>query len=141
MREKRTRKIYDVHAKVYDLTFGPLVEKRIKRAVRQLQVREGDFILDLGVGTGQSLQWYPVDRGTVIGVDLSAGMLDKAAKKVSEKNLDRVRLVQTDALRLPFADNSFDHIFTSHTISVVSDPVAVVREMQRVAKPVRGWWS
>jgi len=41
----------------------------------------------------------------------------------------------TDALRLPFADDSFDHVFISHVISVVSDPARLVREAQRVAKP------
>ena len=42
--------------------------------------------------------------------------------------------VQANALELPFADNTFDTIFTSHVISVVSDPVKLIREAQRVAK-------
>jgi phosphatidylethanolamine/phosphatidyl-N-methylethanolamine N-methyltransferase len=36
---------------------------------------------------------------------------------------------------LPFAEDTFDHVFISHVISVVSDPVQLVREAQRVAKP------
>jgi len=44
-------------------------------------------------------------------------------------------VIQGNALELPFADNSFDHIFISHVISVVSDPCSLVREAQRVAKP------
>jgi phosphatidylethanolamine/phosphatidyl-N-methylethanolamine N-methyltransferase len=46
-----------------------------------------------------------------------------------------IGLVQGNALHLPFAENSFDHVFISHVISVVSDPVAVIKEMQRVTKP------
>jgi phosphatidylethanolamine/phosphatidyl-N-methylethanolamine N-methyltransferase len=42
---------------------------------------------------------------------------------------------QADAMRLPFADSTFDHIFISHVISVVSDPYRLVAEAQRVAKP------
>jgi phosphatidylethanolamine/phosphatidyl-N-methylethanolamine N-methyltransferase len=42
---------------------------------------------------------------------------------------------QANALGLPFADNSFDHVFISHVISVVSDPYKLVQEAQRVAKP------
>ena len=38
-------------------------------------------------------------------------------------------------MQLPFADNTFDHVFISHVISVVSDPYRLVREAQRVAKP------
>jgi phosphatidylethanolamine/phosphatidyl-N-methylethanolamine N-methyltransferase len=41
---------------------------------------------------------------------------------------------QANALELPFADSTFDHVFISHVISVVSDAVQLVREAQRVAK-------
>lgn len=134
MRETSTRKIYDGHAKIYDATFGRLVHKRIRRAIQQLKIQEHDLVLDLGVGTGNALNFYP-DAGTVVGVDLSFGMLEKAQLKIDENGWQRFRLVQCDALKLPFADNSFDHCFTSHVISVVSDPVACIREMQRVTKP------
>lgn len=134
MRETSTRRIYDSHAKVYDATFGRLVHKRIRRAIEQLKIGAADFVLDLGVGTGNALHFYP-DAGTVVGVDISRGMLEKAREKIEGNGWHRFRLAQCDALKLPFADHSFDHIFTSHVISVVSDPVACIREMQRVAKP------
>jgi len=38
-------------------------------------------------------------------------------------------------MKLPFGDNTFDHVFISHVISVVSDPYKLVMEAQRVAKP------
>jgi phosphatidylethanolamine/phosphatidyl-N-methylethanolamine N-methyltransferase len=134
MRERSTKRIYDKQSKVYDLTFGRLVKKRIGRAIQQFDIRAGDMVLDLGVGTGNSLGFYP-GIGTIVGIDLSYGMLEKASDKLVEDGQANVGLVQGNALQMPFADNSFDHIFISHVISVVSDPVAVVREMQRVAKP------
>jgi phosphatidylethanolamine/phosphatidyl-N-methylethanolamine N-methyltransferase len=134
MRETSTQRIYDAHSKVYDITFGKLVHKRIRRAIQQLKVGPTDFVLDLGIGTGNALSLYP-QAGTVVGVDLSAGMLGKAQEKIDENAWPHIRLVQCDALKLPFADNSFDHCFTSHVISVVSDPVTCIREMQRVTKP------
>lgn len=133
MRERSTKKIYDKQSKVYDLTFGKLVEKRVKRAIEQLDIKQEDLVLDLGVGTGNSLRYYP-GRGNVVGIDLSFGMLEKASTKVSDTGQKNVALVQGNALHLPFADDSFDHVFISHVISVVSDPVAVLREMQRVTK-------
>ena len=42
---------------------------------------------------------------------------------------------QADAMRLPFADDTFDHVFMSHVISVVSDPYKLIQEAQRVARP------
>ena len=134
MRERSTKKIYDVQSKVYDHTFGKLVKKRIVRAIQQFDIKSGDLVLDLGVGTGNSLRLYG-DVGTVIGIDLSAGMLDKAKDKIDDDGKTNIDLVQGNALHLPFADDSFDHVFISHVISVVSDPIAVLREMQRVTKP------
>jgi phosphatidylethanolamine/phosphatidyl-N-methylethanolamine N-methyltransferase len=99
-----------------------------------MDISETDFVLDLGIGTGQSLNFYP-RRGHIVGVDLSAGMLREARKKIREQSLSHASVFQANALQLPFADNSFDHVFISHVISVVSDPYKLVREAQRVAKP------
>ena len=92
-------------------------------------------MLDLGIGTGASLNYYP-DRGRIIGVDLSAGMLREARKKIRERHMERTILFQANALELPFGDNTFDTIVVSHVISVVSDPAKVVREA-RAASPSR----
>src|SRR5205085_12601322 len=70
-----------------------------------------------------------------IGIDLSSGMLREARKKIATRQMDRASVFQADALHLPFADSSFDHVFISHVISVVSDPYRLIQEAQRVAKP------
>jgi len=134
MQEATTRSIYDFHSFFYDATFGRLVRRRIERAISHMDVREGDLVLDVGIGTGVSLNYYG-RRGTIVGVDLSGGMLREALKKVRQRNLSNVHLFQADALHMPFADDTFDHVFISHVISVVSDPCQLVREAQRVAKP------
>lgn len=134
MQEANTKKIYDIHSMFYDATFGRLVKRRIERAINHMNVQPDDTTLDLGIGTGVSLNFYPTDRGRVIGVDLSAGMLREARKKIRERGLDNMFVFQANALELPFADSTFDHVFISHVISVVSDPVQLVREAQRVAK-------
>lgn len=135
MQETSTRKIYDVHSMFYDATFGRLVKRRIERAINHMNIADTDLILDLGIGTGVSLNFYPADRGRIVGVDLSAGMLREARKKIRERKLERASVFQANALQLPFADDTFDHVFISHVISVVSDPYMLVREAQRVARP------
>jgi phosphatidylethanolamine/phosphatidyl-N-methylethanolamine N-methyltransferase len=134
MQEASTQKIYDVQSVFYDATFGRLVKRRIERAIEHMNISASDTVLDLGIGTGASLNYYP-DFGRIIGVDLSAGMLRECRKKMRERGLNRAVVFQADALKLPFADDSFDHVFISHVISVVSDPAELVREAQRVAKP------
>ena len=135
MQESSTKKIYDIHSVFYDATFGRLVRRRIARAISHMNLRPDDRVLDLGIGTGVSLNFYPLDRGRVVGIDLSSGMLREARKKIREQGRDNASVFQADAMRLPFADNSFDHVFISHVISVVSDPCRLVQEAQRVAKP------
>src|SRR4051794_9252811 len=135
MQEASTRKIYDVHATFYAAPSGRLARRRIARAVSHMPIRPSDLILDLGIGTGVSLDYYPTDRGRVIGVDLSSGMLRKAREKIRERGLHNAAVFQADAMCLPFADDSFDHVFMSHVISVVSDPYKLIQEAQRVARP------
>jgi len=133
MQEASTRKIYDIHSAFYDATFGRLVRRHIARAISHMNISDSDRVLDLGIGTGASLEYYP-PRGQIIGVDLSSGMLREARKKIALRGMDNAVVFQADAMRLPFADSSFDHVFISHVISVVSDPYRLVREAQRVAR-------
>jgi phosphatidylethanolamine/phosphatidyl-N-methylethanolamine N-methyltransferase len=137
MREASTRKIYDVHSGFYDATFGRLVRRRIGRAIEHMNIGAGDRVLDLGIGTGASLEFYPADRGQIVGVDLSAGMLRECRKKIAARGGlgGRAVVFQADAMNLPFADDTFDHVFISHVITVVSDPFRLIRQAQRVAKP------
>jgi phosphatidylethanolamine/phosphatidyl-N-methylethanolamine N-methyltransferase len=134
MQESSTKVIYDIHSAFYDATFGRLVKRRIAQAIGHMNIADTDRVLDLGIGTGVSLNYYP-KKGRIVGVDLSAGMLRECRKKIAERGLDHATVFQGDAMKLPFEDDTFDHIFISHVISVVSDPYRLVREAQRVAKP------
>ena len=134
MREESTKKQYDGWAWFYDHTFGALVARRQKRALEQVRAKPGDRVLDLGVGTGMTLPHYPKDV-SVVGVDLSLGMLKKAAIKINDNGLHHCSLIQTDAMLPPFADESFDHVVITHVISVVSEPHKLLQWAQRLVKP------
>ena len=134
MQEHSTKQIYDLHSSFYDATFGRLVRKRIAKAIGHMNIGERDAVLDLGIGTGASLAYYP-QQGRIYGVDLSSGMLRECRKKIAQRNMTHATVFQADAMKLPFGDDTFDHVFISHVISVVSDPYKLVIEAQRVAKP------
>lgn len=134
MRESFTIKQYDVWSWFYDHTFGALVRKRQRRAVDQLRPKPGDRILDLGVGTGMTLRHYP--KGVnVVGVDLSMGMLKKAARKRDQLGMKNCDLIQCDAMMPPFAFESFDHVLITHVISVVSNPPLLLEWAGKLVKP------
>ncbi len=134
MREPVTSKTYDCWSWFYDRTFGALVRNRQVKAVHQLRANAGSRVLDIGVGTGMLLPLYPRDV-TVVGMDLSGGMLAKAAAKRDELSLEHCHLVRADAMLPPFAPSSFDQIVITHTISVVSDPGKLVRWAAQLLKP------
>jgi phosphatidylethanolamine/phosphatidyl-N-methylethanolamine N-methyltransferase len=97
-------------------------------------IKPGDRILEVGVGTGINAPLYP-RHCHVTGIDFSVKMLAKAHERVERKGISNVRLLEMDAANLSFPDNSFDIVYAPYVISVVSDPVRVVREMHRVCKP------
>src|SRR5207253_980824 len=100
MQESSTKRIYDIHSIFYDATFGRLVRRRIARAISHMNIGERDRVLDLGIGTGVSLNYYPA-RGKVVGIDLSSGMLREARKKIREQGRTNAAVFQADAMRLP----------------------------------------
>jgi SAM-dependent methyltransferase len=76
---------------------------------------------------------------TVVGLDLSAGML-RQALAAGERTGVRPPLVQADALALPFADASFDIVCTAFgAIPFVDDSAAAMREVYRVLAPAGRW--
>src|ERR1700722_13152863 len=97
MQEASTRKIYDVQSVFYDATFGRLVRRRIERAIQHMNINDTDTALDLGIGTGVSLDFYP-NTGRIFGIDLSAGMLRECRKKIRLRGLTSATVFQADAL-------------------------------------------
>ena len=63
-------------------------------------------ILDVAIGTGYISRYL---RGDVVGLDASAGMLQQARRRLPNANF-----MLSDALKIPFADQSFDRVFTAH---------------------------
>ena len=127
-------RVYDKIAKVYDLTFGPTLHPGRLIALERMEIKPGDKVLEVGVGTGINVSLYP-QHCQVTGIDFSALMLEKAHERVVKKGVTNVRLQVMDAANLTFADDTFDIVYAPYVISVVSDPVRVVNEMRRVCKP------
>jgi phosphatidylethanolamine/phosphatidyl-N-methylethanolamine N-methyltransferase len=126
-------RVYDHLSAVYDIAFGPALQKGRRRAVAVMGETAGRRILEVGVGTGLNLSLY--QPGTdVTGIDFSPQMLDRAEARAAREGLNP-RLFEMDAADLRFPDDSFDYVYAPYLISVVPDPVEVLREMQRVCRP------
>lgn len=134
MRERTTRRIYNVQSYFYDRLLANMLRRRQGNAIRRMKIGPGETVLDIGIGTGVSLELYPQDC-RVVGIDISEGMLGKAQERIRSGRWDGASLVLADAMFMPFADNTFDHILISHVITVVSDPIRLVENIKRVGKP------
>jgi phosphatidylethanolamine/phosphatidyl-N-methylethanolamine N-methyltransferase len=126
-------RVYEKLANVYDLVFGPTLHPGRLVAIERMGIRPNDRVLEVGVGTGINTSLYP-SNCQVTGIDLSSSMLEKARERVKRERLRNVRLLEMDAASLTFADDSFDIVYAPYLVSVVPDPVKVVREMHRVTK-------
>ena len=117
----------------YDYFFGPTLHAGRLESMSRLPISPGDDVLEVGVGTGINALLYPKDC-RVTGIDFSAPMLQKATRRLDQNDVRNVGLCKMDAADLDFEDESFDLVYAPYVISVVPDPVKVVREMYRVCR-------
>jgi 2-polyprenyl-3-methyl-5-hydroxy-6-metoxy-1,4-benzoquinol methylase len=98
-------------------------------------VGPGETVLDAGCGEGV-LSWYLAERGAkVTAMDISRPNLENAKKFLEKKGVsDNVTLVLGDAEHLPFADESFDWVISSHVLEHLPDFDKGLSEIRRVAK-------
>jgi SAM-dependent methyltransferase len=102
-------------------------------------LRHGDLtgrerVVDIGCGTCRyTIHVHRALGRPVVGLDLSAGMLEKASEKVAEGH--DIRLVRGDAQRLPFRDGSFEAAILILVVHHIEDLPAMARELVRVLAP------
>ncbi|MBB6346668.1 demethylmenaquinone methyltransferase [Nonomuraea muscovyensis] len=130
----RTARRYDLVNDVISLGQVRLWRKAVAAAV---DAGPGEVVLDLGAGTGTSTDAFTTLGARAIASDFSLGMLRTGVRRHGGNALSGpgVPFVAGDAMRLPFADDSFDAVTISVALRNVHDTGQALREMLRVAKP------
>jgi SAM-dependent methyltransferase len=100
----------------------------------RLGVRRGDRLLDMGAGGGRHAFEAAKRGAAVTALDADAGEL-KDAKAVLDELGHGGACVNGDALRLPFADATFDRVIAAEVLEHVPADVAAMRELARVLRP------
>ena len=124
---------YNRIAPVYDQCEW-LMEYRVRNWRRDLWERiDGRHILEVGVGTGKNIRFYPRGRD-ITAIDFSEKMLDQARSKARRLRA-KVDFRVADVQHLPYPEGSFDVAVASFVFCSVPDPVQGLREVRRVLKP------
>jgi len=101
-------------------------------------LKEGETVLDLGCGAGFDcfLAANKVGKeGKVIGVDMTAEMVEKARENAQESNYENVEFRLGEIESIPAADNAVDVVISNCVINLSPDKKRVFREAFRVLKP------
>jgi ubiquinone/menaquinone biosynthesis C-methylase UbiE len=109
-------------------------EKRYYPWRKQLwELVEGTEILEVGVGTGKNMPFYPVGI-RMTAIDLTPGMLERARQRAIDLKLHIVLKIG-DVQAFEFPDSTFDAIVGTFVFCSVPDPVLGLKELARVLKP------
>ncbi|UNI13282.1 hypothetical protein JDV02_000039 [Purpureocillium takamizusanense] len=97
-------------------------------------------VLDIGCGPGTITVDLAalVPQGHVTGLERAGDVLEKARALAAERGVANIDFVVGDANALDFPDGSFDVVFCHQVLQHVKDPVGILREMRRVARPGSG---
>ncbi len=119
---------FDRAAAFYDETRGGERRGRLSAEAMTPLFANAGLTLEIGVGTGVVGAALQAAGRRVVGVDISAQMLERAKGR-------KVAVVRADGVALPFASGSLDDAYSVWVLQLVADQAAVLREIVRVLRP------
>ena len=108
-----------------------------KMAVRALNLKPGDFVVEIGCGTGLNFRFLREAVGAggkIVGVDLSADMLSAASERIQRNNWTNIELVQGDAATYQFPP-AVDGILSTFAITLIPQFDQVIQNGAKVLAP------
>ena len=129
-----TRERYERISGIYDRMEG-MMERRFRPWREKVwQFAHGPRILEVGVGTGKNIEFWPRDT-KIAAIDLTPGMLEIARQRA--KKLKRLGddLFLADVQHLDLPSGIFDTVVATFVFCSVPDPVQGLRELARVVRP------
>ncbi|MFD2566541.1 bifunctional demethylmenaquinone methyltransferase/2-methoxy-6-polyprenyl-1,4-benzoquinol methylase UbiE [Pseudotenacibaculum haliotis] len=118
------------------ISFGIDVSWR-KKVVKIISRNNPKQILDIATGTGDlALMMSQLNPDRIVGLDISAGMLEVGKQKIAKANLsDQIKMIVGDSEDIPFEDNTFDAITVSFGVRNFANLDKGLTEIRRVLKP------
>lgn len=114
---------------LYSLVFLGRESTFRRRSIAALDLDAGDRVLELGCGPGnsfESLRTAVGEDGTVVGVDYSRGMVERAADRIAAAGWENVHVIQGDAAMPGVGAATVDAVYAAMSLSAMPDPTTVV---------------
>jgi demethylmenaquinone methyltransferase/2-methoxy-6-polyprenyl-1,4-benzoquinol methylase len=140
-KKEQVAQMFDTISGNYDglnrvISFGIDVKWR-KKVLKLVADTDPDTILDIATGTGDlALLMTQTNATKIIGLDISAGMLDVGRQKITARNLDlKIEMVLGDSENIPYDDATFDAITVAFGVRNFETLDKGLAEILRVLKP------
>ncbi|MCL1631832.1 demethylmenaquinone methyltransferase [Sporolactobacillus sp. CPB3-1] len=143
--EEKREKVHQVFQSIYKKydSMNSLISFNRHKAWRRkadalVAARKGEQVIDVCCGTGDwslSLAAAVGPGGKVVGLDFSDNMLKIAEMKKKVRQYDNIKLVNGDAMAIPYEDASFDRATIGFGLRNVPDYLTVLKEIYRVLRP------
>jgi demethylmenaquinone methyltransferase/2-methoxy-6-polyprenyl-1,4-benzoquinol methylase len=140
-KKEQVATMFDNISKEYDglnrvISFGIDVSWR-KKVTKIVSRNNPKQILDIATGTGDlALMMSQLNPDKIVGLDISAGMLEVGKQKIAKANLsDTIEMVVGDSENMPFEDDTFDAITVSFGVRNFANLDKGLKEIKRVLKP------
>jgi len=140
-KKEQVAQMFDTISPNYDglnrvISFGTDIKWR-KKVLSLVKEKNPTTVLDIATGTGDlALLMSQTNARKIVGLDISAGMLEVGRKKINQKNLsNRIEMILGDSENMPFEDNSFDAITVAFGIRNFETLEKGLTEILRVLKP------
>ena len=140
-KKAQVTQMFDTISKNYDglnrvISLGIDVKWR-KKVVRIVSKSSPNTILDIATGTGDlAINLAKTGASTIVGLDISPGMLAIGKEKVTQKHLNKkIEMVIGDSENLPFENDAFDAITVAFGVRNFENLEKGLKEILRVLKP------
>ena len=140
-KKEQVAQMFDAISENYDglnrvISFGIDVKWR-KKVIAIVGENNPKQLLDIATGTGDlALMMATLNPDKIIGLDISAGMLEVGKQKIAKANLsDKIEMLVGDSENMPFEDNTFDAITVSFGVRNFANLDRGLQEIRRVLKP------
>ena len=140
-KKEQVAQMFDTISGNYDglnrvISFGIDIKWR-KKVLKLVSDKNPKTVLDIATGTGDlAILMTNTSAEKIIGLDISAGMLEVGRNKIKAKNLsDKIKMILADSENMPFEDNTFDAITVAFGVRNFENLEKGLAEILRVLKP------